>query len=139
MPTLEATVEIPLPPAVAYRYLHDRYDGEAYRSACVQTKKYVPPVARIGSVEGQELSFFVPARDSLLKFPISGWTWTYRIEDLGDGRSRITMRYRWSWMLSLLTMWTARSQAANEVVETVMALEGLAEATGSAKSAGPEE
>jgi hypothetical protein len=125
MPSVKATVEIPLETPLVYGYLRDRYDGKAYRSACLATKGYVPPVAKTEDIENTKLGFYVPGRDSLLKFPTSSWTWKYELESPKPNQTRVTIEYKWSWMLSVLSFWTVRLQAANELAETVMAIEAL--------------
>ncbi len=125
MPSVKATIELAADVSVIYRYLRDRYDGDAYRSACLATKGYVPPVARTEDVENARLGFHVPAHDVLFKFPVGSWTWTYELESVKPDRTRVTIEYTWSWILSVLSSWTIRHQAANELAETVMALEAL--------------
>lgn len=125
MPSLKATIEVPVKVSLTYRYLRDRYDGEAYRSACLATKGYVPPVARTENVENDTLGFYVPARDVLFQFPTGSWTWTYEFESVNPDQTRVSIEYTWSWVLSILSFWTIRHQAANELAETVMAIEAL--------------
>lgn len=125
MPSIKATIEVPVKVSLTYGYLRDRYDGDAYRSACLATKGYVPPVARTEDVENDKLGFYVPARDVLFKFRTGFWTWTYEFESVKPDQTRVTIEYTWSWLLSALSFWTIRHQAANELAETVMAIEAL--------------
>ena len=126
MPSVEAVVEIAADARLVYQYLHDRYDGEAYIAASLASKGYVPRVKRLESVDGRRLVFRVAGRDALTKIPTSSWKWSYEVEGIGEARSRVTIRYPWSCLLSLISLWSARLHACNEMAETVMALEGLA-------------
>ena len=126
MPSLSTTIEVPVDLPVVYRYLRDRYDGEAYRFASLSVKGYVPSVMRVVEIDNRSLRFTVPGRDPLLRMPIGSWTWGYDIESAAAGRTRITIEYTWSVLLSVLSAWTVRHQAANEIAETALALQALA-------------
>jgi len=122
--TVTILVEAPAPRI--YAYLKGRYVTEAFRKACMAAKGHLPPVKCLEEVENHRLHFTVPGRDSLLGFPVSHWTWTYEIEPVTASQSQVTIRYQWPWLLSLFTFWTAKPQAANEAIETVLALQALA-------------
>jgi hypothetical protein len=126
MPSVHATVEVPVDSMRLYRYLQSRYDGEAYRAASMATRRYLPPVKCLEAIEGERLRFSVSAREALMHIRWSGWTWTYELEPVEQGRTRLTIRYEWSLLLSLLSGGSARLQAANELTQTVMAVEALA-------------
>lgn len=125
MPSIKATIEMPLKASLVYQYLRERYDSDAYRSACLATKGYVPPVAKIEDIKDTFLRFCVPARDSLFRFSPGSWTWTYELESTNEEQTQVTIEYTWSWILSMLSFWTMRHQAANELAETVMAIEAI--------------
>lgn len=122
MPSVSVSVEFPASASTIYQYLRNRYDSETYKSASRQAIGYIPPVARLEDVPDARLRFTVS--DDSLGVSINAWTWTYDVQAAGD-RTRVTIEYTWSWVLSVLSLWTVRRQAANEIVETVMALEGL--------------
>lgn len=124
--SLRAVIDLPVERARVYQYLRNRYDGEAYRSACLATKGYLPGIVKLEDVENARLTFRVAGRDAWFKFSVSSWTWTYEIEPRGADRTQVTIEYNWSWVMSILSSWTARFQAGNEITGTVMALEALA-------------
>jgi hypothetical protein len=126
MPSVHATIEVPVDSMRLYRYLRSRYDGEAYRAASMATKGYLPPVQCLEAIEGKRLRFSISARDAFLHIRYSGWTWTEELEPGEHGRTRLTIRYQWSWVLSLLSGGSARLQAATHLTQTVMAVEALA-------------
>ena len=126
MPSINATVQVPVDVSAVYQYLRDRYNGQAYRSACMEARGYIPPVAHLEQVDYTKLRFFVPGRDALLRFPIGGWTWTYDLEDLGNSTTRIKVAYNWHWFLSILAFGTVRHQAANALTDDILAIEALA-------------
>ena len=126
MPTVYGELEIACPTAQVYAYLRDRYKTDVFRSVCMMTKGYVPEVRCVEELEDERVSFSVAGRDSLLRINISSWVWTYQLTRLDDDRTTVVITYKWSVLLSLLSMFTARLQAANELVETALALEALA-------------
>jgi len=126
MPSVSATVAIPLPVPVVYRYLQERYDREAHRTTSMATKGYVPTITTVETVQGRRLCFRVKGRDPLLRVFYGGWQWEYDLQAVGDRATQVTIRYCWSWVMSLLSAWAIRHQACNEIVETAMALDALA-------------
>lgn len=126
MPTVYGELEIACPAAQVYAYLRDRYKTHVFRSVCMMTKGYVPDVHGIEEQENERLSFTVASRDSLLRFKTAGWTWTYHLTRLESDRTKVAITYQWGLLLSLLSMFTARGQAASELIETAMALDALA-------------
>lgn len=130
MPTLYAELEIACPAAKVYAYLRDRYKTHVFRSVCMMTKGYVPEIDCVEAQENQRLSFYVAGRDCLTRMKTGGWTWTYQLTRLDGDRAKVEITYRWSIAMALLSMFTIRHQAANEAVETAMALDGLATGNG---------
>jgi hypothetical protein len=122
MPSVHATVEVPVESMRLYRYLRSRYDGEAYRAASMATLGYLPPVKCLEAIEGERLRFSFSFRDTLG----SGWTWTEELEPVDQARTRLTIHYQWSWVLWLMSGGTVRSRAAIHLMQTVLAVEALA-------------
>jgi hypothetical protein len=92
----------------------------------MMTKGYVPKIHCVEEQENERLSFSVAGRDSLFRFKLGSWTWTYQMTSLERDRTKVAITYQWSIWLSLLSMFTVRHQAANELIETAMALDALA-------------
>ena len=128
--SVKATVEIPVEVTRVYGYLRNRHEGQPYRSACMEAKGYIPPVACLESIDNAKLVFFVPGRDVWLRLPIGGWTWSYQMEDMGSSKTRIRTEYRWHWLFAFLGFGTVKHQAANAITEDVLAMQALA-STGS--------
>jgi len=126
MPSVQTTIELPLPPERVYQYLSTRYEGTQYRNASTATKGYVPAVKCLESISNQKLVFSVPGRDPLLRFSVGGWVWSYQIEQPSPNHSKVTIEYEWSYFMSFIGVGTTRHQACNELVETVLALAALA-------------
>jgi hypothetical protein len=130
MPNLPVTVEIPASASRVYQYLRNRYNSETFRNASLAARGYLAEIHRVEEQENRKLRFWVAARDTLLRFRISGWRWEYALEAIDEGKTRVTITYRWGIFLSFITLWTARHQAGSELLETVMALEALAQPPG---------
>lgn len=125
MPSISATASVSAPASEVYRYLRDRYGRELHRTVSLETKGYIPAVKCVEELEPRRIIFQVRGRDPVLRFFIGGWTWCYDIEPDGETMSRVTIRYEWGWLMSILGAGTTRHQAANEIVETALALEAL--------------
>jgi len=126
MPKVYGEVNVACPAAQVYAYLRDRYKTATFRSICMMTKGYVPDIHCVEERENERLSFSVAGRDSLLRFKTGSWAWTYQLTRVGSDRTSVAITYQWGILLSLLSVFTARHQAANELVETAMALDALA-------------
>ena len=126
MASVKVTVEVPVEASTVFQYLRDSYEGQSYRSACMQAMGYVPPIARLETVDNKKLRFSVPCHNTIFGFQIVGWTWTFELEDLGNSTTRITIDYTWHWFLSMLGLGTVRLQAANALTQDVLAIEALA-------------
>ena len=50
----------------------------------------------------------------------------YDMIPAGDSLTQVNIWYRWGLFMSFITMFTVRHQAANELIETALALEALA-------------
>jgi hypothetical protein len=74
----------------------------------------------VESDEPHYLCFWVKGREG-----IGGWEWDYQLRAVAETATEVTICYRWSWVFSLLGAGTMRHQAANELVETAMALDAL--------------
>ena len=125
MPSVSASIEVAASPDFVYQYLRARYDREAHRSASLSTKGYVPIVHCVEEIPNKRVAYHVAGRDPILRVFIGGWNWSYEIEPVSPSASRVTIRYVWSWTMSLLCMGTIRHQASNAVTETAMALDAL--------------
>lgn len=125
MPSVKATVEIPVEVPIVYRYLRDRYQSESFQSAWRSTKGYAPTISKVQEIEDEFLQFRVSGRDVFTNWSISSWTWSYDLRPTKESRAKVTIEYQWSWVLSVLSAWTVRHQAANELTETVLALDAL--------------
>ena len=90
------------------------------------TKGYVPEIQCLEEQANERLFFAVAGRDSLLHFKVKGWKWEYRLSVIGDEGTKVGITYRWGIGFSLLSAFTARFQAANEIAETALALHALA-------------
>ena len=126
MPAVYGELEIPCPTGQVYAYLRDRYKTDIFRSVCMMTKGYVPEIQCVEQQENECLSFSVAARDSLLRFKTGSWAWTYQLTRLTDSRTKVAITYEWSVLLSLLSAFTIRHQATNDLIETALALDALA-------------
>jgi hypothetical protein len=113
MPSASASLTIPVPVEIVYRYLHERYNRPAHHDVLLVAE------------EPRRLVFSAAARDSLLPISYGGWRWEYELRPMGESATRVTISYRWSWVMSILSSWTVRHQACNEIVETAMALDAL--------------
>jgi hypothetical protein len=125
MPSLRATVPVAAPIEVVYSYLLDRYYRPAHCETSQATKGYVPAVRCLDAEEPYFVRFQVKGRDPLLRIHYGGWQWEYQLQPTAEGATNVTICYRWSWLMSLLGAGTTRAQAANELVETAMALDAL--------------
>jgi hypothetical protein len=125
MASLSTTIGVSVPIDRVYRYLRGRFDS-AYRAACAATLGYLPGVKCIEAVENKRLSFTAAGRDSYMAFRIPDWSWSYDLSSESDGQTRVTIRYEWGFLTSVVSFWTARSQASKAIIDNVMALEALA-------------
>jgi len=125
MPRVTATLTLPISRAGVYQYLRKRYDSELYRTVSLAAKGYVPPITCLEAVEDVKLCFRVPGRDVLFGIPMGSWKWCYELESLSDSETRVTIWYEWSLLVTFLSAWTVKHQAANELVETALALKAL--------------
>jgi hypothetical protein len=119
-------VEIECPIEKVYDYLKNRFESEQYRSVCMMTKGYIPDINCMEEVENRHLAFYVAGRDSMLKFKIGNWQWRYNLYAVNETRTRIEVIYEWNLFMTIITCFTIRMQAANEIIETCLALEALA-------------
>ena len=132
MPTVYGELEIACPTAQVYAYLRDRYKTDIFRSVSMMTRGYVPEIQCIDEQKDERLSFSASARDCLLHFKAGSWTWTYQLTRLEKDKTKVAVTYEWSILLSLLSMFTVRGQAANELSETALALVALGSEQGAA-------
>jgi len=128
MSTIHGEVSICRPVSLVYGYLRSRYESEMFRSICMTTKDYVPEIQCLEERGNERLSFSVAGRDALLGFKVPGWKWEYRLSAIGNEGTKVGITYQWGIGLSLLSAFTARFQAANEIVETALALHALEQA-----------
>ena len=126
MASLSTIIDVSVAIDRVYRYLRGRFDSDAYRAACEATLGYLPGVKCIEAVENKQLRFAAAGRDALHGFRIPGWSWSYDLSSGSDGKTRVTIQYQWTLLASVVSFWTARSQASKAIIDTVMALEALA-------------
>ncbi|MHC4445917.1 MAG: hypothetical protein ACYTA5_25255 [Planctomycetota bacterium] len=126
MPTVYGELEIGCSAAQVYAYLRDRYKTDVFRSVCMMVKGYVPEIQCVDEQENERLSFSVAAQDVLLRIKTGNWVWTYELTRLEDDKTKVSITYEWSVLLSLFSMFTIRHQAVNELIETALALDALA-------------
>jgi hypothetical protein len=100
------------------------------------TKDYVPEIQCLEEHANKKLVFWVAGSDSLLRFKVPGWKWEYRLSAIGDESTKVGITYQWGIGLSLLSAFTARFQAANEIVETALALHAMEKANKRMESIG---
>lgn len=124
MSTLYAQVSIRRSASDTYSYLRHRYESDVYRSASMMSKGYVPKIECIDARPDEHISFRVAGRDAVFKTKAPGWQWQYDLKPSGD-TTTVSITYTWGILLSLASSFTARHQAANELVETAMALDAL--------------
>jgi len=108
-----------------FEYLKHRYSSENYISASMQAKGYVPKILLTNEILNRELTFFVKARDSLLPISYSGWRWHYKLTELSANSTKVEITYSVGLFLFLMSATTALGQAANEIMETVLAIDAL--------------
>jgi hypothetical protein len=125
MGSVRATVAVAAPVEIVYHYLLNRYHRPAACETSLATKGYVPTVHCVESDELRYLCFSVKGRDAWTKTSIGGWEWEYRLREVGDTHTEVTICYRWDWVMAFLGAGTVRHQACNEIVETAMALDAL--------------
>lgn len=128
MGKVTAVITLNMDSQKVYKYLKDRYDSERYKQACIDTKGYVPPIKLVENEVNSKLKFTVMGYDALLKMHMGSWTWTYRLKEIDAHKAELTLSYQWSFLMTLLAMGTIKSQATNELVETVLALDALEQA-----------
>lgn len=128
MSRVSPTLVYALPAKRIYDYLRHRYDGDVFREASMAAKGYVPPIELVEASEPAKLVFTVPGRDGLLELAVGSWSWGYNIEAITEGQAKVTIWYEWGLGTGILGAGTVKLQAANEVVETAMALDALASA-----------
>ena len=125
MSTIHGEVSICRPVSDVYAYLRNRYESEVFRSICMTAKGRVLEIQCLEEQANERLSFSVAGSDSLLGFKTPGWKWEYRLSAIGDEGTKVGITYRWGIGLSLLSAFTAGAQAANEIIETALALHAL--------------
>ncbi len=126
MPSVYGEVTVARPVGEVYAYLKERYQSHVFRSVCMMTKGYVPEIACVAEQANERLTFRAAGRDSLLRFTMGGWTWSYDLASLAPAQTKVAITYRWSVWMSIISLFTVRHQAANELIETAMALEAMA-------------
>lgn len=94
MPTVHGELEIACPTARVYEYLSGRYKTQLFHCVCMMAKGYVPEIQCVEEQENKRLSFSVASRDSLFRFKIGSWTWTYDLTCLESGRTKIAITYQ---------------------------------------------
>ncbi|MEX0642504.1 MAG: hypothetical protein WD468_07375 [Pirellulales bacterium] len=126
MASLSTNIDVGVTIDRVYRYLRGRFDSDAYRAACEATLGYLPGVRCIEAAENKRLRFAVAGRDAHIGFRIPGWSWSYDLSSGPDGKTRVTIQYQWGLAASVVSAWTARSQASKAIIDTAMALDALA-------------
>ena len=125
MNRLETTISIERSLGDVYNYLKNRYNSEQYQKVSKEIKGYLPEIKILADNDANELTFEVAAVDAITKWRSSGWKWGYVLNAQEAGHTSITIWYEWSSMLNITTMGTAQMQAANEITDTILALEAL--------------
>ena len=125
MSNISATIEISAETSRVFHYLKTRYDGLPYRLACVEIQERIPRIACLESVENQLLRFSVPGREPLLHLNIGAWQWSYQLIELADSKTKITIDYQWHWFTDFLGLGSIKHQAANALIDDVLALQAL--------------
>jgi len=118
---LEFNIEI----EVIYENLKERYNSERFKKASIDTKGYIPPIVLVNNETNSRLTFTAKGHDPLTKMKIGGWEWNYYFKDLGNKRTEVKISYEWSSMMTFLSFFTIKHQAANELIETVLSLDSL--------------
>ena len=119
--TLQFNIEID----VMYKNLKERYNSERFKKASIDTKGYVPPVVLVSNETNSKLTFIAKGHDPITKLKFGSWQWNYHFKDLGKGRTEVEISYKWNSMMTFLTFFTVKHQAANELTETVLSLDSL--------------
>jgi hypothetical protein len=126
MPSIQASLRVSAPAPLVFRYLDERYQRQAHVETSLATKGYVPAIRCLAREEGEKLMYYCRGRDPMLRISIGGWKWSYEVASLDHSLTEVTIRYDWGWFTAMLGVGTMRHQAANELVETAMAIDGLA-------------
>lgn len=103
--------------------LERQYDGAAYRAASMASRGYLPYIQRQVAESPRRIEFRAVGRDSLTKIPTGEWHWSYLVEPSGAGASRVTIAYRWAFLMDVLGLGMMRSQANAAITRTAVALD----------------
>ena len=122
----QTTITVPVAVEHVYRFLRTRYDSPNVTKAEMDTKGYVPRVRWLEEDENTRLVFSVPARDPILRISFGGWKCEYNLKPVSSSSTQVAIRYTYSVWMAFFGMGTMGHQAANEIAETVSALDALA-------------
>lgn len=125
MGKIKSTIKFNTEVDAVYKYLKERYSSERFKKASMDTKGYVPKVVLIEDEINSKLVFSAKGHDPLIKMKIGGWQWGYSLKKIGEKQTEVSLFYEWSSTMTLLSLWTIKHQAANELTETVMSLDAL--------------
>ncbi|MBL4745532.1 MAG: hypothetical protein JKY08_04120 [Flavobacteriaceae bacterium] len=128
MGKVSTVIELDLEIGVIYKYLENKYHSERYKKACIAVKGYIPDIELLESMDDEKLLFKVKGYDPLLRIHMGSWKWSYTLKELGEYKTAVTFCYEWSVLMELFSLGTIKSQAGNELVESVLALEALEQA-----------
>ena len=123
---ITTTITIQVPQSTIFFYLRERYNTELYKNTGQESIGYVPMPLCIKEVPFSEIEFEVEGRDTIFSsLKVQGWRWGYQIQPDSEGKTKVTLWYKWGLLLTLITFGTARGQACNELLETALALLAL--------------
>jgi hypothetical protein len=125
MGKIKTIIEINMGIDVIYKNLKERYNSERFKKASIDTLGYVPQVKLIEDEVNSRIVFAAKANDTLTNIKLGGWKWGYLLQEIGENRTEVTIFYQWKFLMVLFSMGTIKHQAANELTETVMALDSL--------------
>lgn len=125
MGKIKSTIKINKEVDGIYKYLKERYNSERFKKVSIDTKGYVPKIVLTEDEINSKLVFTAKGHDPLTKMKIGGWEWGYKLKKIQEKQTEISLYYEWNSIMSFLSLWTIKHQAANELTETVMALDAL--------------
>jgi len=125
MGEISTKIEINIKTDIVYENLKERYNSQRFKNASLETKGYIPPIILKENKENSKLVFTSKGHDSLTKMKIGGWQWSYDLKELDGNRTEVIISYEWSLFMTIMSFFTVKHQAANELCETVLSLDAL--------------
>ncbi|ESA35551.1 hypothetical protein N836_11170 [Leptolyngbya sp. Heron Island J] len=123
---ITTTITIQVPQSTIFFYLREKYNTQLYKNTFQELIGFAPMPLCIKEVPFSEIEFKDECMNTMSSsFKVQGWRWGYQIQPDSDGKTKVTLWYKWGLLLTLLTFGTAGGQACNELAETALALLAL--------------